>query len=189
MPPLVATDKICPHGKSGKNKFHCKECPGKGICSHGQKKYLCMECPGKGICSHGKKKYWCRECPGNGICSWREQTVVQGVCRQGHLLAWQEQTVLQGVCRQLLAWQEQTQVQGLQEEGQRRGHKDRQCGASRERRAHLPCLQSTPRAQRMRESSELGRSQATIAAELPAGALLEQAATSPATELQAPATD
>jgi hypothetical protein len=44
MPPRVAADKICPHGKSGKNRYYCRECPGNGVCSHGKNKYYCKDC-------------------------------------------------------------------------------------------------------------------------------------------------
>jgi hypothetical protein len=56
---------ICPHGRQ---KSYCKECGGSGICPHGRRKSQCKECGGSGICPHGRRKSQCKECGGSGIC-------------------------------------------------------------------------------------------------------------------------
>ena len=35
--------ETCVHGKR-QGGYHCKECPGKGICEHGRQRYRCKEC-------------------------------------------------------------------------------------------------------------------------------------------------
>ena len=64
--------KRCPHGKA-QNGYYCKECCGKGICSHGRQRRQCNECGGKGICSHGRVRSQCKECGGGAICSHGRQ--------------------------------------------------------------------------------------------------------------------
>lgn len=57
--------KKCAHGK---NKYHCKECGGKGICVHGKRKYRCRDCKGAGICEHDRIRDDCFQCGGNRFC-------------------------------------------------------------------------------------------------------------------------
>ena len=62
----------CEHGKSN-NGYHCKECPGKGICEHRRIKSKCKECGGSAFCEHGRQKPKCRECGGSEICEHGRQ--------------------------------------------------------------------------------------------------------------------
>ena len=59
--------KTCVHGV-GWGGYHCKECPGKGICEHGRQRHSCKECGGSGICEHGRRRPQCKECGGGSIC-------------------------------------------------------------------------------------------------------------------------
>lgn len=61
----------CIHGKN-RNGYHCKQCPGKGICEHNRRKYRCVECKGPAICIHNKQKCKCVECEGSSICIHRK---------------------------------------------------------------------------------------------------------------------
>ena len=59
--------KTCVHGRSWEG-YHCRECPGKGICEHGRRRSRCKECGGSQICEHGRERSQCKECGGSGIC-------------------------------------------------------------------------------------------------------------------------
>ena len=53
--------ETCVHGRKQRG-YHCKECPGKGICEHGRRRCDCKECGGSSFCEHGRRKYGCKEC-------------------------------------------------------------------------------------------------------------------------------
>ena len=59
------TRRPCPHGRQ---RYHCKECGGKGVCEHGRQRPICKECGGRQICVHGRQRYYCKDCGGTGVC-------------------------------------------------------------------------------------------------------------------------
>ena len=58
---VQTSDNRCVHGV-GSRGYHCKECPGRGICEHGRRRTQCKECGGSSFCEHGRRKYGCKEC-------------------------------------------------------------------------------------------------------------------------------
>ena len=64
---VQTSDNRCVHGV-GSRGYHCKECPGRGICEHGRRRTQCKECGGSSICEHGRRRTKCKECGGSGIC-------------------------------------------------------------------------------------------------------------------------
>ena len=70
--------KTCVHGRSWEG-YHCRECPGKGICEHGRRRSRCKECGGSQICEHGRERSQCKECGGSSIC---EHGRVRSQCKE-----------------------------------------------------------------------------------------------------------
>ena len=64
---VQTSDNRCVYGV-GWRGYHCKECPGRGICEHGRRRSQCKECGGSSICEHGRVRFFCKECGGLGIC-------------------------------------------------------------------------------------------------------------------------
>ena len=83
----------CVHGKT--DTYHCRDCGGKGFCTHNRHKATCKICKGNKICLYNNIKYTCKLCKGASLCPHLK---IKGRCRKCKKIGMCVHNVIKHIC-------------------------------------------------------------------------------------------
>ena len=52
----------CKKSEHNRQRSHCKDCGGAGICEHNRERRHCRDCGGVGMCAHSRIRSKCKDC-------------------------------------------------------------------------------------------------------------------------------